>query len=155
MAAVLSELRDVWSLLIAAVAGAIAVWIAPWPVAVAVVIAVLAVRVATGRAWPRATAAPTASTSVGPALGSAPVTPPRPLPTDVTLGPGGRLTATELRVADLVAQGLKNKEIAERFVVSDRTVDNHVQAILRKLDFHSRTQITRWWVEVYLPSRRP
>jgi DNA-binding CsgD family transcriptional regulator len=50
------------------------------------------------------------------------------------------LTARELEVLTLVAEGLRNPQIAERLVVSQRTVDHHVSAILRKLDVESRGQ---------------
>ena len=50
------------------------------------------------------------------------------------------LTARELEVLALVAEGLRNAEIAERLVLSQKTVDHHVSAILRKLEVRSRGQ---------------
>lgn len=50
------------------------------------------------------------------------------------------LTARELQVLELVSAGLRTKEIAERLVLSERTVENHVAAILRKLGVRTRVQ---------------
>jgi DNA-binding CsgD family transcriptional regulator/tetratricopeptide (TPR) repeat protein len=50
------------------------------------------------------------------------------------------LTARELEVVALLAEGLRNAEIAERLVVSGKTVDHHVSAILRKLDARTRQE---------------
>jgi DNA-binding NarL/FixJ family response regulator len=54
------------------------------------------------------------------------------------------LTRRERQIAELVAQGNTNKEIAEGLVIAQRTVEGHVQNILAKLDFSSRAQIGGW-----------
>lgn len=54
------------------------------------------------------------------------------------------LSARELEVAGLVAEGLTNRQIAERLVISERTAQNHVQHILTKLGFTTRSQIAAW-----------
>lgn len=51
------------------------------------------------------------------------------------------LTAREQEIASLVAQGQTNKQIASHLVISPRTVEGHVQSILAKLGFTSRSQI--------------
>jgi NarL family two-component system response regulator LiaR len=50
------------------------------------------------------------------------------------------LTERELVVLKLVAQGLTNHEIAEKMVISERTVGNHIGNILSKLHLANRTQ---------------
>jgi len=57
------------------------------------------------------------------------------------------LTRRELEVADLVADGLSNPEIATRLVISVRTAQGHVENILRKLGFRSRARIAAWVTE--------
>jgi DNA-binding CsgD family transcriptional regulator len=50
------------------------------------------------------------------------------------------LTARELDVLALLAEGLRNADVAKRLFVSEKTVDHHVSAVLRKLDARSRGQ---------------
>ena len=54
------------------------------------------------------------------------------------------LTRRETEVAELVAEGLSNPEIAQRLVISVRTAQGHVENILRKLGFSSRSMIAAW-----------
>jgi DNA-binding CsgD family transcriptional regulator len=58
-------------------------------------------------------------------------------------GSGAALTAQEERVALLVADGLSNKEIAARLVLSTKTVEGHLRNIFEKLGATSRTQVAR------------
>ena len=61
--------------------------------------------------------------------------------------PSTRLTKRERQVADLIADGLTNQAIADRLVISPRTAQGHVEHILAKLGFTSRTQVAAWVVE--------
>jgi predicted ATPase/DNA-binding CsgD family transcriptional regulator len=54
------------------------------------------------------------------------------------------LTRREREVAQLIHQGLSNKEIADTLVISPRTAEAHVDHILAKLGFSSRTQVATW-----------
>ena len=54
------------------------------------------------------------------------------------------LSPREAEVAALVAEGLTNRQIAARLVISERTAQNHVQHILTKLGFATRSQIAAW-----------
>jgi DNA-binding NarL/FixJ family response regulator len=58
-----------------------------------------------------------------------------------------RLTERETEVLRLVAKGLSYKQIAERLCLSHRTVQNHVQNTLRKLQLHNRVQLVRYAIE--------
>jgi len=62
-------------------------------------------------------------------------------------GPAPGLTRRESEVAALVARGLTNREIAGRLYVSVRTVEVHVDHILSKLGFRTRTQLAAWAYE--------
>ncbi len=61
-------------------------------------------------------------------------------PHAATLGNPGGLTARELEVLALVAEGLRNAEIGARLFASERTIAHHVSAILRKLGVQTRGQ---------------
>jgi non-specific serine/threonine protein kinase len=58
--------------------------------------------------------------------------------------PASPLSPREQEVAALLAEGLSNRQIAERLVITERTVAAHVEHILDKLVFSSRTQIALW-----------
>jgi len=54
------------------------------------------------------------------------------------------LTPREREIAELVADGLSNKAISQRLVIAQRTAECHVENILTKFGFHSRSQIAAW-----------
>ena len=66
---------------------------------------------------------------------------PRPRPGE------SQLTERETEVLKMVAKGMSYKQIAERLVLSHRTVQNHVQNTLRKLQMHNRVELTRYAIE--------
>ena len=53
------------------------------------------------------------------------------------------LTASELRVARLAAEGMTNREIAQALFVTENTVETHLRSVFRKLDIRSRSQLAR------------
>ena len=55
-----------------------------------------------------------------------------------------RLTQREREVLRLIARGYAYKEIARRLVISVKTVETHVSAVLRKLQLSNRHELTRW-----------
>src|SRR3989440_421773 len=122
MTAVFREMRDPAGLGLAALTGAAnwALGVRP-PLAIAAAISVLAVKVGAGLAWPR----PVTRNSIHRASESL-------------------VTRRELEIAQLITAGHSNREIARKLFLSERTVDNHVQHLLNKLNFHSRTQIAAW-----------
>ncbi|MFE5704569.1 protein kinase [Rhodococcus koreensis] len=61
--------------------------------------------------------------------------------------PGVSLTRREWQVARLVAEGMTNRAIADRLVISPRTAQGHVEHVLVKLGFTSRAQIAAWIAE--------
>ena len=73
-----------------------------------------------------------------PRLASVPEQPP---PADE---PTARLTPREQEIALLVGRGLTNRQIAQELSISERTVENHIAKILKKLGFTSRARIASW-----------
>jgi DNA-binding NarL/FixJ family response regulator len=61
--------------------------------------------------------------------------------------PATVLTDRETEILRYVSTGQSYKQIAERLVVSHRTVQNHIQNTLRKLQLHNRVELTRWAIE--------
>jgi DNA-binding NarL/FixJ family response regulator len=70
-----------------------------------------------------------------------------PAPAPETGSEAPRLTDRETEVLRLVAKGLSYKQIAERLVISHRTVQNHVQNTLGKLQLHNRVELVRYAIE--------
>ncbi len=73
--------------------------------------------------------------------------PPRPdRPSDAAppSSPVPALTSRELEIAGLVGEGLSNRQIAERLVISKRTVDAHIEHIYGKLGFSTRVKLASW-----------
>ena len=79
------------------------------------------------------------------ALGMAPVTAKATrLLDELHAEPPFPLTRREREVAELLAEGLTNREIAARLHLSERTAQNHVQHILTKLGLANRSQVAVW-----------
>lgn len=57
------------------------------------------------------------------------------------------LTPTELKVVQLVAKGMANREIAAQLNVSQRTIESHVSNMLNKTSLNNRTELARWAME--------
>lgn len=66
-----------------------------------------------------------------------------------------RLTDREAEVLRMVGTGLTYKQIAERLVLSHRTVQNHVQNTLSKLHLHNRVDLVRYAIEHGLDTESP
>jgi DNA-binding NarL/FixJ family response regulator len=61
--------------------------------------------------------------------------------------PDNQLTPRETEILKMVATGMSYRQIADRLVLSHRTVQNHVQNTLRKLQMHNRVELTRYVLE--------
>jgi pimeloyl-ACP methyl ester carboxylesterase/DNA-binding CsgD family transcriptional regulator len=57
----------------------------------------------------------------------------------------GTLTARQLQVAALVAEGRTNRQIAERLGIEERSAEGHVERIRQRLGVTSRAQVAAWW----------
>jgi DNA-binding NarL/FixJ family response regulator len=55
----------------------------------------------------------------------------------------GNLTASELRVARMAAEGMTNREIAQALFLTENTIETHLRSVFRKLDIRSRSQLAR------------
>jgi DNA-binding NarL/FixJ family response regulator len=80
----------------------------------------------------------------------APVLPAAPSPTIAVAAYPAGLTAREVEVLRLVAQGLTDAQVAQRLVVSAHTIHAHLRAIYGKLDVTSRAAATRFALEHHL-----
>jgi DNA-binding NarL/FixJ family response regulator len=135
----LAELRDPVAVAIAAAVALAALWLGHDLIAISVgTLAVLASRVGAGVGLRRLIrpAPPTQHVAVRDGDWFAP------------------LTRREADVAVLIRDST-NKEIAERLVLSERTIDNHVANIMNKLNLHHRAQIAAWVAERNRPSLPP
>jgi DNA-binding NarL/FixJ family response regulator len=135
----LAELRDPVAVTFAAATALAALWLGHDLLAItAATLAVLVARVGTGLGFRRLRA-------------------PARLAQETAFREGywfAPLTRREADVAVLIRDST-NKEIAERLVLSERTIDNHVQNIMNKLNLHHRAQIASWVTERNRPAPRP
>ena len=65
--------------------------------------------------------------------------------------PSMQLTDRQRQVAALVADGLTNREIGARLVISERSAEGHVERIRTRLGVRSRAQVAAWWVATSTP----
>jgi DNA-binding CsgD family transcriptional regulator len=64
------------------------------------------------------------------------------------------LTPRELEVVEWIVGGKRNREIGQILGCSPRTVQKHIQHILDKLNFETRTSVCTWWYENQLNGQR-
>jgi DNA-binding NarL/FixJ family response regulator len=65
------------------------------------------------------------------------------------------LTAQEVRVAEAVARGATNKQVAAELFLSPKTIEFHLGRVYRKLGIHSRTELATLVAEGRLEAERP
>ncbi|GAA4622808.1 LuxR family transcriptional regulator [Actinoallomurus vinaceus] len=109
-----------------------------------------ALEVAADRRGAQGRARPVTRSAAGPSHADD-VSPSGPVPGahlgDTVPGPAatvGALTRRERQIAELVATGMRNRDIAAELVIATRTAEGHIQNILKKLGFTSRSQIAAW-----------
>jgi DNA-binding NarL/FixJ family response regulator len=75
------------------------------------------------------------------------------------IGPRDGLTAHELRILELIGEGLTNRQIGERMFLAEQTVKNYVSALFVKLGMERRTQAAAYAARLlgdgYHPPHRP
>jgi pimeloyl-ACP methyl ester carboxylesterase/DNA-binding CsgD family transcriptional regulator len=59
--------------------------------------------------------------------------------------PAGELTARQLQVAALIAEGMTNRQIAEQLGIEERSAEGHVERIRERLGVGSRAEVAAWW----------
>ena len=65
----------------------------------------------------------------------------------------GPLSRREMEVAELVADGATNAQVAARLFISERTVESHVASIFNKLGVDTRLQVARWFASTQETAR--
>jgi DNA-binding CsgD family transcriptional regulator len=63
---------------------------------------------------------------------------------------GGVLTQRERQILQLIADGCSSKEVADRLQISVKTVDTHRSNLMRKLNFHSVSELVRYAIRIKL-----
>ena len=71
---------------------------------------------------------------------------PHPAPTPEPC-PQGPFTPAQLQVLELLLRGWTNGRAAGQLQLSVRTVESHVQAMLRRSGTHNRTELVSWWLQ--------
>jgi len=61
------------------------------------------------------------------------------------MNPAAKLTRCETRVAERIAWGASQKEVADKLFVSRKTVDKHIQSIYKKTECTKSNELSAWW----------